>query len=78
MAKAIHVACSPITNMIYAGSVLADGRTWGANKRDVTGEACAAVAQCALALGGPMTVTANGKPMYRITVEDLQEANDGK
>lgn len=49
-------------------SVLKDGITWGANKADVTGEACAAVAQRALAMGGRMQVTANGKPIYTITV----------
>ena len=38
--KQIHVATSPLTNRIYAGTVLKDGRTWGANKSDVTGEAC--------------------------------------
>ena len=42
--KKLHVAPSPITNRIYCGHVLKDQMTWAANKTDVTGEACAAVA----------------------------------
>lgn len=42
--RKLHVAPSPLTNRIYCGHVLEDGLTWGANKQDVTGEACAAVA----------------------------------
>ena len=70
--KKLHVAPSPLTNRIFAGSVLKDGMTWGANKTDVTGEACAAVAKHALVAGGEITVTSNGKPAYRITVEKLE------
>ena len=43
--KKLHVVPSPLTNRIYCGHVLEDGLTWGANKQDVTGEACAAVAK---------------------------------
>lgn len=67
----LHVAPSPITDTIFAGSVLKDGMTWGSNKTDVTGEACAAVAQHALAKGGTITVTANGKPCWEIAVREL-------
>lgn len=69
--KQLHVAPSPITNRIFCGHVLRDGLTWGANKTDVTGEACAAVAQHALAFGGTTTVTANGVPKWEITVREL-------
>lgn len=71
MSKDLHVATSPLTNRIYTGRVLKDGCTWGSNKTDVTGEACAAVAHHVLANGEPVTVTRNGVPAYRITVEDL-------
>ena len=70
--KKLHVAPSPLTNHIFAGSVLKDGMTWGANKTDVTGEACAAVAKHVLVAGGEITVTSHGKPAYRITVEKLE------
>lgn len=72
----LHVAPSPITNRIYAGSVLKDGMTWGSNKTDVTGEACAAVAKHALFAGGQVVVTSHGKPAYRITVEKLDGAEE--
>jgi len=39
MTKNLHVATSPLTGTIFAGSVLKDGRTWGASKKDVTIEA---------------------------------------
>ena len=69
--KQIHVAPSPLTNRIYAGHVLKDGCTWGANKCDVTGEACAAVAKHAIEKGGTAIVTSNGVPAYEITVREL-------
>ena len=45
MLKNLHVGNSPLTNRIYAGTVLKDGWSWGANKQDVTGVALAAAAQ---------------------------------
>ena len=71
MTHKIHVGCSPITGTIYAGTVLKDGQTWGANKTDVTGAAIGAVCELVLANGEPMTVTCNGKPRYEITVREL-------
>ncbi len=70
--KKLHVAPSPITNRIYCGHVLKDHMTWAANKTDVTGEACAAVAKYVLANGHPIVVTANGVPEFEITVCDLR------
>jgi len=70
-AKKLHVANSALTNTIFAGYIRKDGRTWGANKRDVTGEACAAVAQHVLAFGEPVIVSSGGKPRYEICVRDL-------
>jgi hypothetical protein len=51
MTKQLHVGTSPLTNRIYAGHVLKDGATWGANKQDVTGAACGAVCEHVLATG---------------------------
>jgi len=69
----LHVATSPLTNRIYAGSVLKDGCTWGANKTDVTGAACGAVAEHVLAAGAPVVVTCNGIPKFELTVRELSE-----
>lgn len=69
--KLIHVGTSPLTNRIFAGHVLKDGKTWADNKQDVTGRACGAVCEHVLANGEPVTVMCNGKPKFRITVEDL-------
>lgn len=73
MPKKLHVSVSPLTNRIYCGSVLKDGKTWGANKTDVTGVACGAVCEHVLANGEPVTVTSNGKPKFLITVIDLEQ-----
>lgn len=76
--RKLHVGTSPLTNRIYAGHVLKDGMTWGANKCDVTGEACAAVAQHALKNDGTLVVTSNGMPVYEITVRELTPNAKGK
>ena len=73
MSKEIHVARSPITNRIYAGKVLKDGPPWGAGEADVTGEACAAVAEHVLVRGGTIEVTNHGKRAFWITVERVGE-----
>ena len=72
MSKSLHVAASPLTGTIFAGSVLKDGRTWGKNKKDVTIEALVAVAEHALKFGKPVEISQpDGAPVYRITVERL-------
>ena len=73
----LHVSLSALTNTIYCGSVLKDGRTWGPNKTDVTGEACASVALYVLARGGSTVVTENGTPKFEISVREI-EASEGK
>lgn len=69
----LHVSVSPITNTIYAGYVLKDGRTWGSNKTDVTNEAIGSVARHIEVIGEPITVNLNGTPKYKITVEVLND-----
>lgn len=69
-----HVAVSPLTNRIYAGKLTKDRLCWRDGKSDVTGEACAAVAQHVLAAGGETIVSANGQPAYEIIVRDLTAA----
>ena len=68
----LHIGTSPLTNRIYAGHVLKDGQTWAADKEDVTGAACAAVAQHIIKNEDPVVVTCNGAPKYEITAKDLQ------
>lgn len=78
MTKKHHVATSPITGRIYAGTVLKNGIEWGANKTDVTGEACAAVAHhvlCGKKSQGSTIVTVNGVAGYEITVKALPGAD---
>lgn len=70
--KKLHIGCSPLTGTIFAGAVLKDGRTWGANKQDVTIEALEAVAQHVVGFGAPVEISeATGKVLYRITVEKM-------
>jgi hypothetical protein len=72
MKKKLHIAASPLTGTIFAGTVLKDEMTWGANKQDVTIEALVAVAEHAIKFGRPVEITkADGTPEYRITVEKL-------
>lgn len=78
MSKPIHIGCSPLSNNIYAGYVLKDGRTWSdANKTDVTHEAIGAVCEHAERFGKPITLNRNGKPAYRLSVEVLSSSDTG-
>ena len=70
MSNTLHIACSPLSANIYCGGVQKDGMTWRSNKTEVTGQACAAVAQHVLASGGTTEVTENGKLKYTITVQE--------
>ena len=74
--KRLHVAVSPLTNRIFAGSILKDGQTWASSKADVTGEACAAVAMHVMGCGAPVVVTENGVPRWEITVRELQPGDE--
>lgn len=55
------VGCSPLTSTIFAGSLLKDGRTWNANRQDVTDTAVGAVAQRLLQLDEKMQFTFKGE-----------------
>ena len=76
--KKLHVACSPLTGNIYAGTVLKNGFTWSANKQDVTNEAIIAVAQHAMQFkektGKELTLIGKGVPNLVITV--TEESNE--
>lgn len=77
MKKKLHIATSPLTGTIFAGTVLKDGRTWSTDKQDLTIEALIAVAEHALRFGKPVEISeADGTPVYRITAERLQPSED--
>lgn len=68
--KKIRVAVSPLTNTIFAGSLLKDGRTWSADKQDVTIDALLAVAQHAQKFGKPVEIyRGDGTLEYVISVD---------
>jgi hypothetical protein len=74
--KNIHIAASPLTGTIFCGSVLKDGRTWGADKKDLTVEALVAVAEHGLHFkaqhGEDILISKeDGTPKFKITVERL-------
>lgn len=70
MSKDIHIAASPLTGAIFAGSVLKDGRTWGADKKDVTIEALVAVAEHTVKFGKPVEISKpDGTLEFRIIVQ---------
>jgi hypothetical protein len=72
--KPIHIGTSPLTNRIFAGTVLKDGQTWAAGKQDVTGNACAAVCQYVIGSSdaSSIEVTCNGEPKWEIIVRELK------
>lgn len=72
MKSKLHVGCSPLTGTIYAGRVLKDGRTWAADRQDVSIEALVAVAEHGVWFGAPIEISKNGKLEYRITVEKFE------
>ena len=70
--KKLHIAASPLTGTIFAGTLLKNGKTWSANKQDVTIESLIAVAEHTLKFGRPVEITKmDGTPEYRIIVEKL-------
>ena len=67
--KKIHIATSPLTGTIFAGTVLKHG-TWAAGKQDVTDAAISAVAYHILKNGGTVVIgSEDGAPAYEITVK---------
>jgi len=77
MAKKIHVATSPLSNNIYAGSTLKNSRMWGANKTDVTNEVVCAFVDHAIEFkkrtGKDIELSVNGVPVVRVTIEELNK-----
>lgn len=69
MKKPLRIGVSPLSNSIYAGTILKDGRTWGANKTDVTLDVLVATVQHAQNFGKPIILsTEEGTPTHKIKV----------
>jgi hypothetical protein len=71
MGKRLFVALSPLDHRIYAGRLLSDGQTWASGKQDVTGFACAAVAQLAIEKDGLEVFGLSGA-LYEITAKRVE------
>ena len=75
--KNLHVGLSPLTNKIYAGSVLKCGTVWAANKTDVTNEAIQAVVDHIINFkkrtGKELELSIDGVPVIRVSIEDLRK-----
>ena len=70
--KKLKVAVSPLTNNIFAGSLLKNGRTWSADKQDVTIDCLVAVAQHVITFGSDVVIqTSEGVKEYEISVKKL-------
>lgn len=69
MIKKLHVATSPLSNTIFAGTILKDGRTWSSTKQDVTTDALVAVAEHVLNFGKPVVISKGGVPEFEIIVK---------
>lgn len=73
MPKKLHVACSPLSKSIYAGSVGKDGCSWLSDRTDVTSAAIGAVIEH-IGAGHVLTVDLNGKPAFEIEVRAIAQA----
>tara|TARA_R110001583_G_scaffold195165_1_gene369767 strand:- start:3242 stop:3478 length:237 start_codon:yes stop_codon:yes gene_type:complete len=73
-AKKLRIGTSLLTNRVFAGTLLKDGRTWGASKQDVTVEATAAVVEHCLGHeklnDGEKVALTDGKTKWTITIKE--------
>ena len=70
MSKKIKVANSPLTNVIYAGTLIKNDTMWGANKQDVTMDCLIAVVEHGLKFGKTIEICKeDGTPEFEITVK---------
>lgn len=68
----IRVAVGAIRNRIYAGRISKDGMTFLSGKVDVTSDVWNAVIEI-VEPGHEITIRADGKPRYAISVRELKE-----
>lgn len=73
MSKPIKIATSPLTNTIFAGHLLKDGRTWAAGKQDVTMDCLLAVVEHAMNFGTDIQIQReDGTVDFEISVKDMR------
>lgn len=72
MKKGLRVACSALTSTIYVGQVEKDGMTFKDGKEDVTSDVLKAVVDF-VGPGTSKVIRSDGKPKYKITVEEIKE-----
>lgn len=71
--KKLKVACSQLTNVIYAGQVNEKKGLWVGEKQDVTMDCLIATIEHALNFGAPIEIlNQSGKVEFEITVKDLR------
>jgi hypothetical protein len=74
-AKKLTIGTSPLTNTIYAGSLLKGGTTWAADKQDITVNALVAVIEHCMyheqKTGGEKVALTSGNTKYIISVEKV-------
>ena len=83
--KKLHISNSPLSNTIFAGTLLKGNQIWSANKQDVTAEALGAVVDHCLIFqdktGGNVELTSS-TTKFIITIEKVDltkgEANETK
>ena len=73
MSKALKVAASPLTGVIYAGHTIKNNTMWGANKQDVTMDCLVAVVEYCLKYGSTIQIAQqDGTVDFEIDVTDLR------
>lgn len=74
--KKIHIATSPLTGTIFAGTIIKEG-VWAAGKQDVTRQAIAAVANHLLKNGCTVLLAnESGEPGYEITINKINNTKN--
>lgn len=70
--KKIHIASSPLTGTIFAGTFIKEG-VWATGEQDITYEATNAVANHLLKNGGTIVlVNESGQPEYEMTINKVR------
>ena len=67
----LRVSVSPLTNTIYAGSVLKGGKLWAANKTDVTSDVIGSIIEY-VGEDKMIEVQTNGVITHTITVRKIK------
>jgi hypothetical protein len=69
--KKMIIGCSPLTGTLFGGTLLKDGKTWSADRQDVTDTAVGAVAQHLIHREEAFEFEMGGKK-YRMEVKEIK------